>query len=516
MSKFYLTTPIYYANDVPHIGHAYTTIAADTLTRYYRMRGCDALLLTGTDEHSANVAAAAAARGLSPQAFTDEVNAVFGEAWRTLNIRYDEMVRTTSARHEAGVKAFVQDLYDKGEIYKGRYEGLYCVGCEKFMAEEDLVEGKCPDHRREPIWFAEENYFFRLSKYTDILLKAIEDPDDPHHFEIDPPTRRNEVLGKLRVGLSDISISRTSQPWGIPVPFDPSQTIYVWVDALLSYITGIGYGDNREQFRHYWPADLHLMAKDILWFHTIIWPAMLISAGIPVARRVFAHGYFTIDGQKMSKSLGNVIRPAQLVERFGVDAARYLVLTAFPFGTDGDISLDGFANAYNASLANDLGNLLNRTVSMINRYFQGRVPAPQGDPTELDDDLWSVVSRIFPAMEQAFSALAFSDALAEAWQLVGRANKYVEENAPWALAKTDRDRLASVMYNLAESLRLIAYAIYPAMPDTAAAIASQLGIEFQAPEGEARIDWERVTAWGGYPAGNKVSEKPQPLFPRLQ
>ncbi len=515
MSKFYLTTPIYYANDVPHVGHAYTTVAADTLTRYYRLRGRDSFLLTGTDEHSANVAAAAAAQGKPPQEFTDEINAGFQEAWRRLNIHYDEMVRTTSPRHKSGVQSFVQRLFDKGEVYKGRYEGMYCVGCEKFMTEDELVEGLCPNHRREPVWYAEENYFFRLSNYTDILTRAIDNPEDQHHFEIDPPARKNEVLGKLRVGLTDISISRATQPWGIPVPFDPTQTIYVWVDALLSYITGVGYGDDQELFRRYWPADLHLMAKDILWFHTIIWPAMLIAAEVPVAKRVFAHGYFTIDGQKMSKTLGNVIRPAQLVERFGVDASRYLVLTAFPFGTDGDISLESFAEAYNASLANDLGNLLNRTVSMINRYFQGRVPAPQADPTALDDDLYVVARNTFPAMERAFAALAFSDALGAAWHLVGRANKYVEENAPWALAKTDRDRLASVMYNLAEALRLIAYAIYPAMPDTASAIAAQLGLEFRAPGSEA-MDWEQAIAWGGYPAGNSVVEKPQPLFPRLQ
>ncbi|MCL4534226.1 MAG: methionine--tRNA ligase, partial [Bacteroidetes bacterium] len=443
--------------------------------------------------------------------YADEISAAFRAAWQSLNISNDDLLRTTSARHEAGVRAFVQELYDRGEIYKGRYEGMYCVSCEKFMTEDELVEGKCPNHQREPVWYAEENYFFRLSKYCDILTRAIEDPGDLNHFEVEPPARRNEVLGKLRVGLSDISISRANLPWGIPLPFDPSQTTYVWVDALLSYITGIGSEKRTEQFKRYWPADVQLMAKDILWFHAIIWPAMLIGAGLPVPRRVYAHGYFTINGQKMSKTLGNVIRPQQLIDRFGVDGARYLVLSAFPFGTDGDISIDNFVEAYNADLANDLGNLLNRTASMINRYFQGSVPAPEGKPNELDADLQATAAATFPVMEQAIDALAYSDALAAAWQLVGRANKYVEENAPWALARSDRARLATVLYNLAESLRLIAYAIYPVMPQTAAAIAAQLGFEFQ-----TKGAWEQMVAWGGYPAGATVTGKPQPLFPRLQ
>jgi methionyl-tRNA synthetase len=510
MESFYITTPIYYVNDVPHIGHAYTTIAADTLRRYQLLRGRDAYLVTGTDEHGAKMAEAAAAHGQDPQAYADANNAAFRAAWQSLNIGYNDLIRTTEPRHEKGVQKFVQALYDRGQIYKSRYEGLYCTGCERFMTETELVDGCCPDHRRPPVTYAEDNYFFRLSNYTETLLKAIEDPGDPNHFEIDPPTRRNEVLGKLRVGLNDISISRALK-WGIPVPFDPSQTVYVWVDALLSYIDAIGYGAESDEFRRYWPASVHLMAKDILWFHTVIWPSMLIAAGLPVPNKVFAHGFFTVNGQKMSKTIGNVIAPQALVERFGTDGARYLMLTAFPFGTDGDISLDSFAEAYNANLANDLGNLLNRTASMINRYFGGVAPAPGDESNQLDLELKNVAASVFPAIERAFQELAFHEALGAAWQLVGRANKYVEENAPWTLAKTNRERLSTVMYNLAESLRLIALSIYPAMPQTTGEIMRQLGLTWQT-DGV----WEDLITWGKYPSGTKIIDKPQPIFPRLQ
>ncbi|MHB8674806.1 MAG: methionine--tRNA ligase, partial [Candidatus Limnocylindrales bacterium] len=376
MSKYYVTTPIYYVNDVPHIGHAYTTVAADVLARYHRRRGDDVFFLTGTDEHGAKIAEAAAKHGVTPKQYVDEIVERFKTAWRELEVSNDFFVRTSDPHHEAGVAFFLETLYTSGDIYKGVYEGLYCVGCEQFKTEEDLVNGLCPYHNTAPKWYSEENYFFRLSRYQDALLRALTDANDPNHYVVNPPSRLNEVLGKIRLGLSDVSISRASISWGVPLPFDPSQVVYVWVDALLNYATAIGYPDDPTTFRRYWPANLHLMAKDILWFHAVLWPAMLIAAGLKPAREVFAHGFFTIGGQRMSKTLGNVIAPSDLVAAFGADAARYLLLTDFPFGSDGDVNLDGFVQRYNAELANDLGNLLNRTTSMVNRYYGGQIPTP--------------------------------------------------------------------------------------------------------------------------------------------
>lgn len=511
MGEFYVTTPIYYVNDVPHIGHAYTTIAADVLARYHRLRGDSVFFLTGTDEHGAKIAEAAREHGKGPKVYADEMVAQFKAAWKHLDISNDYFVRTTDPRHERAVQKFIAVLHERGDIYRARYEGLYCVGCERFVTEDDLVEGKCPLHLREPVLYAEDNYFFRLSKYQDMLARAITDPADPNHFEVSPPARRNEVLGKLRVGLSDISISRATLTWGIPLPFDPSQTTYVWVDALLNYITAIGYEDDPASLARWWPADLQLMAKDILWFHAIIWPAMLLSAGLRPPRHVFAHGFFTIEGQKISKTLGNIIRPHQLIERYGVDATRYLMLGEFPFGVDGDISLSSFTARYNADLANDLGNLLNRVVSMINRYFGGRVPAPDSDHVgELDRDLQTVAERALVSFDASLEAVAFGEGLSAIWQLLSRANKYVEECAPWALAKSDRARLAVVLYNLAESLRLVAEALWPVMPEATARVARALGISL-----DLTGDWARITKWGGLPIGAQVEANPTPLFPRI-
>ncbi|MCL4459868.1 MAG: methionine--tRNA ligase [Chloroflexi bacterium] len=511
MGKFYITTPIYYVNDVPHVGHAYTTIAADVLARYHRRRGDDVFFLTGTDEHGANVAQVAKAHGKSPKEFCDKIVEHFQKAWRALHITNDFFIRTTDPLHEEAVQVFMSHLYERGEIYKGKYEGKYCLACERFLTEEDLVDGLCPDHRSEPVWYSEENYFFTLSKYQDILIKAILDASDPNHYDIAPLSRRNEVLGKIRAGLSDISISRASLSWGVPLPFDPTHTTYVWIDALLNYISAIGYKHDPQHFAHFWPADVHLMAKDILWFHAIVWPALLISAGLKPPRKVFAHGFFTVEGQKMSKTLGNVLRPQQLIDRLGASATRYLLLSHFPFGTDGDVSLAAFSERYNADLANDLGNLLNRTLSMINRYYNGAVPAASQDGVEgVDGELIDSAEQMFADMSTAMDDLAFSEATAAIWRLVARANKYVEENAPWNLAKRDRARLDTVIYNLAESLRLIAVALWPFMPEAVTELSRQLGIDL-----EQSIPWDQVIQWGGMVPGTRVRAKPAPLFPRV-
>jgi methionyl-tRNA synthetase len=504
MSKFFVTTPIYYVNDVPHVGHAYTTVAADVLARHHRQLGDDVLFLTGTDEHGAKIAEAAATRGQVPQQYVDEIVERFKDAWSLLDISFDRFIRTSDPIHESGVAAFLEKLYSTGDVYKGTYEGLYCVGCEQFKTEDDLVDGLCPAHNRAPIVYSEENYFFRLSNYQEVLIRALNDLGDPHHYVINPPSRLHEVLGKLRLGLSDVSISRSSLSWGVPLPFDREQVAYVWIDALLNYVTAIGYPDDCDSFDRYWPADLHLMAKDILWFHAILWPAMLLAGELPLPREVFAHGFFTIGGQRMSKTLGNVIAPRDLVARFGADAARYLLVTDFPFGTDGDVNLTAFELRYNAELANDLGNLLNRTVSMINRYYAGTVPIPTAERA-IDLELRSLATELPEKVSQALTGLEFVAAGEAIRAVVTRANRYVEENAPWKLAKTDRDRLATVMYTLAETERLVAIVVSPFMPTTAERILEQLGT----PGLVSR-------SWGSTPPGTQVVDVPTPLFPRIE
>lgn len=500
---FYVTTPIYYVNDVPHIGSAYTTIAADVLARHHRREHEEVFFLTGTDEHGAKIAEAAAKHGVSPKEYVDRIVSRFKDAWKELDISYDKFIRTSDPEHEQGVAAFLETLYLSGDIYKGNYEGLYCIGCEQFKAEEDLVNGLCPDHNRAPTWYSEENYFFRLSRYQDALVQALTDPNDPNHYQVEPTSRLNEVLGKIRLGLSDVSISRASLTWGVPLPFDPSQVAYVWIDALQNYITAVGYPAHPNTFRHWWPANLHLVGKDILWFHAILWPAMLMAAGLRPAREVFAHGFFTLNGRKISKTLGNTISPGELVERYGADAARYLLLTEFPFGSDGDVSLDSFTARYNAELANDLGNLLNRTVSMINRYRGGVIGAP-GEEQAADQELRTMAVAMFSQLRRELSTLEFVSAADSIRSVVTRANRYVEETAPWKLNKSDQERLTTVLYNLAEAERLIALALEPFMPKTSRAMLEQLGASDLLGQ-----------AWGQLAAGTKVSDQPRPLFPRI-
>jgi methionyl-tRNA synthetase len=503
MAKFYITTPIYYVNDIPHIGHSYTTIAADVLARYHRSRGDQVMFLTGTDEHGAKIAEAAANRGQTPQQFVDDIVVRFKDAWRELNLSYDEFIRTSDPHHEAGVAAFLNRLYEAGDIYKSIYEGLYCVGCEQFKTAEDLVDGKCPDHNLVPIQYSEENYFFRLSKYRDVLLNALTDPNDPNHYAVSPPTRLNEVVGKLRLGLDDLSISRASLTWGVPLPFDPSQVAYVWIDALLNYVTAAGFPDDPEKLATWWPADIHLMARDILWFHAILWPAMLIAGGLQPPQEIFAHGFFTVGGQRMSKTLGNAIVPAELVRQFGTDAARYLLLTSFPFGTNGDFNLPSLTARYNAELANDLGNLLNRTISMINRYRQGVVPSP-GSVGREDEEVRAVAHALFRHLDQAFSALDFTAAAEALRAVVTRANRFVDETAPWKLAKSDPARLDTVLYTLAEAERLIAIGLSAFLPTTSERMLAQLGTTAS------------ETTWGGLVPGTRVTPQPEPLFPRIE
>lgn len=513
-NKLYITTPIYYVNDYPHIGHAYTTIAADILARWHRLQGRDVFFLTGTDEHGAKICEAAKKNNQTPQAFCDVISEGFRDAWKTLNINYTDFIRTTDRRHEAAVRKLLTVLHDKGFVYKSTYHGLYCVGCEKFMAEADLDEnGCCPDHRQKPARHEEENYFFRLSAFQEPLLALLSDENDPRHIAILPRERRNEILGKIRLGLEDISISRAALPWGIPLPFDEKQTVYVWVDALINYISAVGYaggadGGDAPSFTDLWPAGLHLMAKDILWFHSVIWPAMLMAADLPLPKKVFAHGFFTIDGDKMSKTIGNVIRPAQLTEKFGVDAARYLTVSLFPFGHDGDISWDALSDKYNVDLANNFGNLISRTVSMTQKYFSGAVP-PAGDGTDLVARVQAILAEI-PATMDGLEFHKTAERLQAAVTLV---NQQIEQDAPWKLAKTSDPRLGPALHAYLQSSAVITLYLAPFMPDMCQKIWASFG-------GAAPV----TEAARNYFAGGRdtlvcvgaVLANPGILFPRIQ
>lgn len=511
MEKFYLTTAIIYVNALPHVGHALEMVATDALARYKRLTGYDVFFLTGADENSLNAERRARELGLPPQEYVDRMSASVQEVWRKLNISNDDFVRTTSERHRITCQRFFQKVQENGDIYKASYEGWYCVSCEAFRSEEELVDGACPVHpNQKPEWIKEENYFFRLSRYQDRLLKHIEE----HPEFIQPESRRNEIVNFIKEGLQDFSVSRASVRWGIPVPGDPQQVIYVWFDALLNYITAVGYADDPETFARYWPCDVHVIGKDITRFHAIYWPAMLMAAGVELPKRVFGHGFVYQKGERMSKSRGNIVDPGAIADEFGADPLRYYLLREVPFDRDGDFAWSTFVQRYNADLGNDLGNLLNRTVSMINRYFGGVVPEPvRADWTTngADRELIALAGETVAAMERHFNDLAFDDALTAIWQFVSRANKYVEENAPWTLQKTDRARLATVMYNLAEALRLITHFIFPVMPETAEKMAAQLNVPLV-----TAGDWEKTSAWGGLPVGTKVTAKPVPLFPRLK
>jgi methionyl-tRNA synthetase len=508
--SFYITTPIYYINDVPHLGNAYPTVVADFLARFRRLQGRDVFFLTGTDEHGVRIARTAESRGLAPKDWADQIVPRWHEAWKALDISYDDFIRTTEARHEGPVQQFVQALYDKDEIYLGSYEGLYCVGCEAFKQPDELVDGKCPLHDAEPEVVEEDNYFFRLSKYRDRLIELYESDD---RFVM-PEVRRNEVLGKVRQGLDDLSISRVSFDWGIPVPWDQKHVIYVWIDALQNYITAAGYGSDQERFARLWPADIHVVGKDIVWFHSVIWPAMLMALDLPLPRTVFAHGFLLVGGQKMSKSRATGISPQDLIETFGSDGYRYYFLREVSFGQDGTFSWEGMVARYNSDLANDLGNLASRVLKMVERYLGGTVSERPNDSelTESDDALLSTYRDAVRGMVKAVDDIAPHDALKHAWRFVRKANAYVEEVTPWALAKDagQMRRLEVVLYNLVESLRLIAVMVFAATPRAAHELWGRLGLEGRIEDARLAFD----SPWGEVPPGTEVRSG-DPLWPRL-
>ncbi len=502
VTKFYLTTPIYYVNDVPHIGHAYATLATDTLARYHRLMGEDVFFLTGTDEHGQNIAQIAESKGMSPKQYCDQIVARFQDLWRRLDITNDYFVRTTDDRHQRAVIKFTKALLASGDVYRGQYSGWYCPRCEAFLEQEELEENnQCPVHHRACEWTEEDNYFFALSRYQDRLFELVANTDF-----VEPETRRNELLGVLREGLKDFSISRQHVRWGIPMPGSPEQVLYVWVDALSNYITAMGYEDNPEQFQRYWPADVHIIGKEIIRFHCLYWPAMLMAAAVPVPKKVFAHGWLTKDGQKISKSTGNVIDPFDLVDRFGPDAMRYYFLREGAFGLDWDYTEGSFIRRYNADLANDLGNLLNRTLQMVVRYFDGVVPSPAGEAQPADRELLDLATSLRPVIESAVARFALQDVLIALWAVVEKANGYVQANAPWVLAKSRQagsaeaaDRLATVLYNLVDVLRLLGWYTLAVTPVKSRELLAQLGLETSpVPE------WDVLTAVGKYPAGTRI------------
>ncbi len=511
---FYVTTPIYYPSNNLHIGNAYTTIAADALARYKRLRGYDVHLLTGTDEHGQKLQRRAEAAGKEPLEFIDPIVEWIRDLWEKLDISYDDFIRTTEKRHEKVVQRIFERLLEQGDIYLGEYSGYYCVECEAFWTERQAKTDHgfvCPDCNREISYVTEPSYFFRMSKYQDRLLKYIEE----HPEFIQPESRKNEMINNfLKPGLDDLCVSRTAFDWGIKVPSNPEHVVYVWLDALSNYISAIGYLSDdeaeREKYARYWPADIHIIGKDILRFHTIIWPTILMALGEPLPKQVFGHGWLLMPDGKMSKSKGNVIDPKFLIDRYGADAVRYFVLREIPFGADGVFTPEAFIQRLNFDLANDLGNLLHRTVTMVEKYFDGRIPAA-GQRETVDEDLRALVVNTVTDVEKYLDDLEFSSALEKIWQLVNRSNKYIDETMPWLLARDDskRDRLGTVLYHLAESLRIVSVLLRPFLTQTPQAIWQQLGVK-----DEALTEWDSTRTFGLIPDGQKVA-KGEPLFPRL-
>jgi len=502
---FYITTPIYYPSDKLHIGHSYTTVAADAMARYKRMRGYDVMFLTGTDEHGQKIEDKAKAAGLEPKAYVDNIVVGIKALWKLMNISYDKFIRTTDDYHVKAVQKIFRKLYENGDIYKGVYEGLYCKPCESFWTETQLKDGKCPDCGGEVQKASEEAYFFRLSKYADKLLKHYE--ENPEFIE--PQSRKNEMINNfIKPGLEDLCVSRTSFKWGVPVDFDEGHVVYVWIDALSNYITALGYGsDDDSLYKKYWPADVHLMAKEIVRFHSIIWPAMLMSLGEPLPKKVFGHGWLLLEGGKMSKSKGNVVDPVVLCERYGVDAIRYFLLREIAFGSDGVFSNENLINRINFELANDLGNLLSRTVAMVEKYFGGTIPAER-EKTEFDESLISMAKGLKANTESLYDQLLFPNALTDIWKFISRANKYIDETTPWLLAKDESKKtvLANVLYNLCESLRIVSVLINPVMPETSPKIRQQLGLTDE-------IEWDSAGVFGL--KDSYSVQKGEIIFPRI-
>lgn len=519
MKKFYITTPIYYVNDVPHIGHAYTTIAADVLARYKRLKGFDVFYLTGLDEHGQKIMEAAKESGVEVQAHVDKMAEGFLKVWEALNIKYDGFIRTTSEKHKKVVQEFFRRMKEKGDVYKGQYEGWYCVPCETYWTDTQLRDSPknkgtsdqgpgtrdqyvCPDCGRPVKKVKEDTFFFKLSKYQDALLKHFEQNPD----SLQPISRKNEILSFIKQGLRDLSITRTTFSWGVPLPDEPGHVIYVWFDALINYVSALGAFSDDKNFKKYWPADVHVMGKEIIRFHAVIWPCMLMSVGLPLPKKVFGHGWWTVEGKKMSKTTGNVVDPVELSKEFGVDAVRYFVLREVPFGVDGDFSRANLIARFNADLANDIGNLLHRTITMCVKYFDGVIPNPKNHKIDdLSKELVNLAEKTIEEVDTSMNNLAFSDVLAKIWKLINVANTYIEKEAPWKVAKAgETDKLEAIIFNLLETLRIVAILVTPFMPSTG----EKMLLELKSSE-------IREISFGKKIAGKKVA-KGQPLFPRLE